>query len=119
MHPFAVILGGVLGTWLRLVMTQGSASGGWDTRVTVVNVIGAFLLGLLIRLPVRPRLRAFLASGVLGSYTSFSALTIASVDGTPMAAVWFGLAGSIVFGVLAAGLGMVLGHLLMAAEEDV
>lgn len=100
-------------------MTQGSGSGGWDTRITVVNVIGAFLLGLLIRLPVRPRLRAFLASGLLGSFTSFSALSIASVDGTPPAAVWAGFAGSIGAGLLAAALGMVVGHLLVAAEEDV
>jgi CrcB protein len=118
-HPFAVILGGVVGTWLRLVMTQGSLSGAWDPRITVLNVIGAFLLGLLIRLPIRPRVRAFLASGVLGSFTSLSTLSIATVAGTPWAGVWAGLAGSLFFGVLAAGLGMVIGHLLVAAEEDV
>ena len=118
MHPFAVILGGVLGTWLRLVMTQGSVSAGWDARITVLNVVGAFVLGLLIRLPVRPGLRAALASGGLGSFTSFSALSIATIDGTPSTSAWLGLGASIVFGVLAAGLGMVVGHLVVAAEED-
>lgn len=119
MHPFAVILGGVLGTWLRLMLTQGSSQADWDTRITVVNVVGAFLLGLLIRLPVRPRVRALIASGFLGSLTSFSALTIAVVDGTPSTTVWVGIVGSIVFGIIAAAVGMLIGHLLVAAEEDV
>jgi CrcB protein len=118
-HPFAVILGGVVGTWLRLVMTQGSLSGAGDPRIAVVNVIGAFALGLLVRLPIRPRVRAFLASGVLGSFTSLSAITVATVAGTPGGGVWAELAGSLFFGVFAAGLGMVIGHLLVAAEEVV
>lgn len=118
MHPFAVILGGVVGTWLRLALTQGTSQADWDTRITVVNVLGAFLLGVLIRLPVRPPLRAFLASGVLGSLTSFSALTIAFVDGGQATTIFVGLVGSLVFGVLAAALGMLVGHLLVAARED-
>lgn len=115
MHPFAVVLGGVLGTWLRLVMTQGPPTGGWDARTTAVNVIGAFLLGLLIRLPVRPRVRAFLASGMLGSFTTFSALSVATISSGVGAG---GMAASIIAGILAAGVGMIVGHLLVAAEED-
>ena len=119
MHPFAVVVGGVVGTWLRLLLTAGSGNLTWDTRITAVNVVGAFVLGLLIRLPVRPRVRAFVASGLLGSFTSFSVLSIALVDGTPGAGVAAGLAASLGLGLIAAAFGMGLGHLLVAEEEDV
>lgn len=117
MHPFAVALGGAVGTLLRLLLTAGGGGGGWDPRISVVNVVGAFLLGVLVRLPVRPRLRAMLASGGLGSLTSFSALSIAFVDGTPGYAVALGLLTSIVLGVAAAALGMWLGGVLRAEED--
>src|SRR3954453_12728984 len=81
MHPIAVAAGGAVGTLLRLLLTSGGSLGAeWDPRISVVNVVGAFLLGLLARLPVRPRLRSMLASGGLGALTSFSALSIALVD---------------------------------------
>lgn len=118
MHPLAVALGGALGTLLRLLLTQGGGQGAWDPRISVVNVVGAFLLGVLVRLPLHPRLRAFLAPGALGAFTSFSALSIAFVDSTPRYAVWLGFVVSIVLGIAAAALGMGLGHLLVAAEED-
>jgi CrcB protein len=119
MHPFAVALGGAVGTLLRLLLTVGGDhGGGWDPRISVINVVGAFLLGLLVRLPVRPRLRSMLGSGGLGSLTSFSALSIAFVDGTPGYAVALGLLTSIVFGVAAAALGMWSGGLLTAAERE-
>ncbi len=118
MHPFAVALGGAVGTLLRLLLTLGNGGTEWDLRISVINVVGAFLLGVLVRLPVRPWLRSMLASGGLGSLTSFSALSIASVDGTPGYAVALGLVTSIVFGVAAAALGMWLGGLLRAGERE-
>ena len=119
MHPFAVAIGGAVGTLLRLLLTTGGGSGvEWDPRMSVINVVGAFLLGLLVRLPVRPRLRSMLGSGGLGALTSFSALSIALVDGTPAYAVALGLLTSIAFGVAAAALGMWLGGLLTAARRD-
>ena len=119
MHPFAVALGGAAGTLLRLLLTVGgSGAAGWDPRISVINVVGAFLLGVLVRLPVRPRLRSMLASGGLGSLTSFSALSIAFVDGTPGYAVALGLLTSIVLGVAAAALGMWLGGLLTAGDRE-
>jgi hypothetical protein len=45
-------------------------------------------------------------------------LTIAFVDGGQATTIWVGLVGSLVFGVLAAALGMLIGHLLVAARED-
>ena len=108
MHPFAVALGGAVGTLLRLLLTMGgSGAAGWDPRISV-----------LVRLPVRPRLRSMLASGGLGSLTSFSALSIAFVDDTPGYAVALGLLTSIVLGVAAAALGMWLGGLLTEGDRE-
>jgi CrcB protein len=46
-----------------------------------VNVLGSFVLGILVELlPIRntvtPEVRAFLALGVLGSFTTFSAFSL-------------------------------------------
>jgi CrcB protein len=119
MHPYAVAAGGAVGTLLRLLLTLGPAGAAvWDPRISVINVVGAFLLGVLVRLPVRPQVRSLLASGGLGSLTSFSALSIAFVDGTPGVAVVLGFVTSIVLGVAAAALGLWLGHLLTSHEDE-
>ncbi len=119
MHPLAVTLGGAIGTLLRLLLTSGAGGGAnWDPRISVINVVGAFLLGVLVRLPVRPRVRSLLGSGGLGALTSFSALSITFVDGTPGYAVALGLLTSIVFGVAGAALGVWLGGLLAPDEEE-
>ena len=61
MHPFAVAVGGAIGTLLRLLLTTGPAGGAaWDPRISVINVVGAFLLGILVRLPLRPQVRSLL-----------------------------------------------------------
>ena len=119
MHPFAVAVGGAIGTLLRLLLTTGPAGGAvWDPRISVINVVGAFLLGILVRLPLRPQVRSLLAPGVLGSLTSFSALSIALVDGTPGSTVALGLGTSIVLGVAAAAFGLWLGGLLTSHEDE-
>lgn len=118
MHPFAVAIGGAAGTLLRLLLTTGHGGGGWDPRISAINVVGAFLLGVLVRIPVRPQVRSLLGSGVLGSLTSFSALSIAFTDGTPGYAVALGLLTSIVLGVAAAAFGMWLGGLLTSTAES-
>lgn len=118
MHPFVVAIGGAVGTLLRLLLTSGGGGGGgWDPRISVINVVGAFLLGVLARIPVRPQVRSLLGSGVLGSLTSFSALSIALADATPGYAVALGLLTSIVLGVAAAAFGMWLGGHLASEEK--
>lgn len=99
---------------------MGSSQTGWDTRITVVIVAGAFMLGLLLRLPLRARVRARLVSGVLGTIAGFSAaVTIALLGVEPTVAVWIGLVGVVVFGLVAAAIGLLLGHLIAAADEAV
>jgi CrcB protein len=118
-QPLAVVLGGVLGTSLRFLLPGGSSPAGWDTRITVVIVVGAFVLGLLLRLPVRPGARSRLVPGVVGTLAGFAAATVLLLDVGPTVAVWLGILGIVLFGLVAAAIGMLLGHLIAAADETV
>lgn len=78
----AVLLGGVLGTGLRIGIDAAlpHADAGFPWSTLLINVIGSFLLALLVARvwPTAPSwLRAGLGTGVLGSFTTFSALIVA------------------------------------------
>lgn len=82
----AVAAGGALGTLLRWVLVlpapeSGSPVAGWIS-LGLVNLSGAFLLGLLAGISARRTLPrwvvAGLGVGVLGSYTSLSAVVLAA-----------------------------------------
>lgn len=106
-----VSLGGAIGTGARYLV------GTWAARVTrelplgtlVVNVVGSFLLGVVMAAALRgaltPNVRAVLATGVMGGFTTYSAFNwemIASVErGAWLAAVLYG--GVTVVSCLAAG----------------
>ncbi|GAA3817776.1 fluoride efflux transporter FluC [Cellulomonas soli] len=115
-------LGGAAGTGARYALTSAvpPVDGGWPTATFVENLVGAFLLGLLLELLVRRgpessgtrRLRLALGTGVLGGFTTFSTLAIeverlgaAGHVGTGLA---YGLV-SVVLGFLAALLGVLAG----------
>lgn len=111
----AVAAGGLLGTELRyaagLAFPETAGDVPWTTLV--INVVGSFVLGALTTLWIaRPRtafwLRAGLGPGLLGSFTTFSAVVF-SVDqqfhsgfhGTWLA--YLGLSLALGFGAAAAG----------------
>lgn len=82
----------------------------------VANVTGAGVLGFATgRLgagATRSPVAALVATGVLGAYTTFSALAVellALLDGAPAAALVYG-AGSLVCGLAAAAAGLAAGH---------
>ena len=55
-----------------------------------INVVGSFLLGLLIsRRREDPWARAVLGTGVLGGFTTWSALAVQVVDASPVVAVLY------------------------------
>ncbi len=115
----ASALGGLLryklGGWIARRVT---GSFPWETFV--INLSGAFLLGLLFalfteRLSVAPWLRAALLVGFVGSYTTFSTWTLESYRLLQDGALGPALAN--LFGSMAAGLGatyagIVVGRLL-------
>ncbi|WP_315096788.1 CrcB family protein [uncultured Cellulomonas sp.] len=81
-----VALGGAVGTAARWGMTHwlGSAPGGWPTATFVENLLGSFLLGLLLEALLRrgsesrrgQLVRLGAGTGVLGGFTTFSALAL-------------------------------------------
>jgi fluoride exporter len=90
----------------------------WGTFV--INVAGAFLLGLLValtteRLLPHPNWRIALGIGFLGSFTTFSTYTYETVKLAEDGAVGLALANSIgmlALGLAAATLGLALGRTL-------
>lgn len=118
----AIAAGGALGGLCRYGVAQALPPGGdgfpWATFWT--NVSGSLLLGLVVVLAVRrfPEsrwMRPFLATGVLGAYTTFSTLV---VETDLLAAHGYGstaalyAAASLVAGLAAAWTGLMLGRIL-------
>jgi CrcB protein len=118
-----VALGGALGTTDRLIVDAlvGTPVGTWDAGIAVANVTGAFFLGVIALYPFRRRhpheVRAFAGTGVMGAYTTFSALNLAMVDGSPRPDAVLGIIVSIVGGCAAAWLGLRLGLAAHRAVE--
>lgn len=100
-----------MGTAARAGLLLLGVPGATDLVVGLINVVGAFLLGVvtgaIIRCADTPRARAvrqFLGTGVLGGFTTYSTFAVDAVTGT---ALWLTL-GTAVVGVLAAWLGLAL-----------
>jgi CrcB protein len=126
----AVALGGLVGTGLRLAcdLAFPHADGEFPVETLVVNLVGAFALGWLVGgLWTRPTtpfwLKAGLGSGVLGSFTTLSAvmaslllLTASDEAGLAVAYLLASLVGGL--GLAAAGLriGSLIAHRPMPTE---
>jgi len=112
----AVVLGAILGTGLRLGIDQLVApDSAFPWATLLINVVGSFVLGLLVARvwPSAPAwLRAGLGTGLLGSFTTFSAVIVSlltlTAAGMTVVAVGY-LVASLVFGFAAALLGVRLG----------
>lgn len=123
-----VAAGGAAGTALRAAVTllfpdAGAGAGAFPVAVFAVNLVGAFALGLLLEALARsgpdagPRLgaRLLIGTGVLGGFTTYSALATASAElavagliGTAMA---YAL-GTVVLGAVASVAGVAVGRLV-------
>lgn len=113
----AVVVGGVVGTGLRLAIDAAIPHGDTDFPLStlVINCVGAFLLGALVaRLwaTAPPWLRAGLGAGLLGSFTTFSAFAVSLVS-LSAAGEWMTALGylglTVVLGLGSAWLGLALG----------
>jgi CrcB protein len=112
----AVFVGGLLGTGLRVTIDAfvlPESAFPWATLL--INVLGSFVLGFLVARvwPSAPSwLRAGLGTGMLGSFTTFSALIVALLtltgSGMTLLALVYLLA-SLLLGFAAALLGIRLG----------
>lgn len=118
----AVALGGLVGTGLRLAcdLAFPHADGEFPIETLVVNLVGAFALGWLVggvwTRPATPFwLKAGLGSGVLGSFTTLSAvmasLLLLTAGGDAGVAVAYLLA-SVIGGLGLAAAGLRIGSLI-------
>lgn len=114
-----VALGGALGTAAREAVSLAfPAADGIPYAILGVNLAGALLLGLLFGAAGRlsaaraRQSRLLLGTGVLGGFTTYSALAGDSArlwESSPAVAVGYAIL-SLVAGVAAAGLGLWLGE---------
>ena len=118
-----IAVGGALGAVSRYAVDRAvnESLGTTVLGTFAANVSGSFLLGLLAaasvgRLGLPEEFRVFAAVGFLGSYTTFSTLTVASVqlasDGDWLRAT-MNIIGSVVVGLLAASAGLLLGRAVL------
>ncbi len=80
---FAVFLGGGLGASARygLQLLFGAPAGGFDMATFVANVAGALLLGAMqpALKRARPAVAGFFGPGLLGGFTTYSALMVSPI----------------------------------------
>jgi CrcB protein len=120
----AVGFGAALGGMARLVITQlvvaraGVSNAFYATLF--INVTGSFFIGVVAGLAQSipgfpPVLRLFLATGIIGGYTTFSAFALEALSlgsaGSLATAIGYAL-GSVVLGVVAAFGGLATGRVL-------
>lgn len=123
-----VFLGGVIGTALREVIALAFATPGtvpW--AVFAVNVAGALVLGFVLtvldlRIPGTERerrLRLFVGTGILGGFTTYSALAVDTVllaERDIVLGIAYPLA-SVVAGLAAAAVGNWVAHRFVGRPE--
>ena len=121
-HIAAVAAGGAIGALLRVLFTERFPVLPDQFPLTTLaeNVTGAFLLGVFVAL-LRARVRGgdaiylFACTGILGSFTTFSALSLELADlaqrGNVVLALAYPLT-SVALGLVAALAGMVLASAL-------
>lgn len=118
-----VALGGAVGASLRHLANVGSLrlfGPGFPWATLGVNVLGALLMGLFVETLARrwggsPELRLFIATGILGGFTTFSAFSLDAAElhqrGDFILAFVY-VAGSVIMSIAALFLGMWLARTL-------
>ncbi len=121
MHWLLVAAGGALGALSRYAIDRAVTAyvGPTVLGIFLINITGSFLLGVFATAydanewPASTRF--LIAVGFFGSYTTFSTLTVASVqlaDGGDIARAALNIVGSVVVGLAAAFLGILVGRAL-------
>ncbi|HEY4275439.1 MAG TPA: fluoride efflux transporter CrcB [Rhizomicrobium sp.] len=81
-----VALGGALGSMVRYFVAGAVQPAWWPGfpfGIFVVNISGGFVMGMItalaaLKLNLSPEMRAFLTTGILGGYTTFSTFSLDS-----------------------------------------
>ncbi len=121
MSWFLVAIGGALGALCRYALDRAVIAyiGPTVLGIFLINITGSFILGVFAAAydasewPASARF--LMAVGFLGSYTTFSTLTVASVQlaqGGDMARAALNIVGSVAVGLAAAFVGILVGRAL-------
>lgn len=121
--PLLLLLGcaGALGAVARLFVVEVVArrwTGAFPLGTFLINLSGAFCLGLVLTVGVAPAsapIRALLGTGFLGGYTTFSTLSFEThaLRRRGLARhAWGNALATLLGGMVAAALGLALGHAL-------
>jgi CrcB protein len=122
MELLLVALGGAFGAVARALIDQAVARAGWlaEYGTITINLVGSLLAGLVVTLIVErsmvpSELRPLLITGLLGGFTTFSALSLQlsrliTAGDTVSAAVY--AVGSVALGALGALLGAAIARAL-------
>ncbi|MFY2791538.1 fluoride efflux transporter FluC [Rhodococcus sp. MALMAid1271] len=126
-----VALGGLVGTGIRYGAESAfsSGSGSFPFTTLVINLTGAFILGMLLERLVlsgpdagwRRRIRLCIGTGVLGSYTTYSSFALETVEllrDHRVVAAGVYMTVSVIVGTFAAGAGIVLAQRFGATKEE-
>lgn len=123
MHLLEIGAGGFLGAIARYLVDGFVAErtgGAFPLGTLVINLSGAFLLGILAALAIERSalpagIRGPVMIGFLGSYTTFSTWTLESLrllEAGSWGLAAANLAGSVALGMIAVGAGVALGRAL-------
>jgi CrcB protein len=120
-----VALGGALGSLLRYLVAGAVQPAWWPgfpVGIFVVNITGGLAMGLItalaaLKLNLTAEMRAFLTTGILGGYTTFSTFSLDSamlIERGNYAQAGAYVAGSVVLSIMALFAGLWIGRVLYA-----
>lgn len=116
MNTLLVGLGGALGAIARYLLSCVTHP---VLAVFAMNVVGAFLLGVLTAMAAG-KWRLFLGTGLLGGFTTYSALAVDTVRllHDDVVAGLLYATGSVAVGLLTAWGGLTVGHMLADKRKE-
>lgn len=86
LNALFVGIGGFIGSALRYLISQIpiQTEGGYPTNTFVINILGAFLLGILTTVvakntSISPQISLMLRVGICGGFTTFSTFAVETV----------------------------------------
>lgn len=111
--------GGAIGAGARYAIAQWFAARGWADfpwATLSINVTGSFLMGLtagllMARTHLPLELRVFIATGILGGYTTFSAFSLEAwmlAERGQMLNAGLYVVGSVALSIAGLGLGLII-----------
>ena len=83
MHPVALVgLGGAIGSIFRWAVAEAMPAGSGEVpwATIAVNLLGAFLLGILMSTTLQADTLLFLGTGLLGGFTTMSTFGVETVN---------------------------------------